>query len=634
MKKTLLVELYTEALPFKQLHNMSLSFVKNIKNELQKNIIKYEIIKWYATPQRIAIKIKNVQLEKKKNKEKKNKYTFQKIIISSIKKIHITKPMLWDKNSLKFSRPVRNILAILGKSILPIKIFNLLSNNITYGHFFLKNKKIKIKNADEYSNILLKKGMVIANYNIRKEFIKNKINQKVKEINGFVQYENNLLDEVTCLTEYPNILVGKFSKKFLKLPHELIFYIVQVFQKSFLIYNNFTNFLTSEFIIVSNINPIDKKKIIEGNKQAIQSRLYDAYFFFKEDQKIKLIEYLKLLKNILFYKKLGNLYDKTIRIQKLIIFMKKELKNDLKNAIRAAILSKCDLITNLVFEFPNMQGIVGKYYAIQNKEKKEVSEAIQEQYYPKSYNSILPKSKIGCILSICDKIDTIVGLFILNKQPSSNQDPFQLKRFAIGIVRIIIEKKITIDLKYLIQKCVFLYNYRQTNELEEKILKFFFNRIIYLCKKKKININIIKSILLLKLNNILEIYLRIKVLENYAKKVEFKHLLISYKRIGKILKKEKKNSNQFVEINLFNNKYEKNFYINLKIFKINILQLIKKKKYQKAFLQEIIFSKQIEIFFKNVLIKDKNKNVFYNRILILQKTKKYLNYFCKLSVFI
>ncbi|QJC36362.1 glycine--tRNA ligase subunit beta [Enterobacteriaceae endosymbiont of Donacia simplex] len=674
----LLLEISIEEIPSNYLLKLSKIILINFKNELKKNSFKYKKIKCFFTARRIALQIylinikqndyfytikgpfisneKNIFLNKIvklwikkyniKNKKDiffKNKYLFYKkiikglriedllsnMIINSLKNIiSIPNFMFWDKTFFKFIRPIRNIVLVLGKKNIKKNLLNLQSNNIIQGHRFMCSKKIILKNAEEYNKLLFKKGKVIVDYNERKNFIFNKIQKIANNLNLISKINKNFLEELSSMVEWPILLIGKFHKKFLTLPSEILEYIMINYQKYIPLYDKEKN-LSFYFIILINIETNNNKIIIYNHEQVIKSRFKDIQFFFKNDLKIKFDKYLDKLKNIIFQNKLGNLFEKTMRINNISQYIGKNIKTvNIQDCIRASKLSKCDLATQMVYEFPDLQGIIGMYYAKYNKENKNVIQAIKEQYQYKKDNSI-PKNIVSCILFIADKIDSITGIFSISLIPTGDKDPFALKYVTLIIIRIIIEKKIKINLTKLIIFSLSLYKENIIDK--KKILKQILFFIKKRCKNWYISLgykkNIISSILDNEINNLLILDYKIKALDLFFKN-EIKQsnfLIFTYKRINKILLKNIKyidNLNK-IDISLLKDKEEIILFKHiLKLSKIFILK-IKNNEYYNILLILSELYYPINNFFKKVIINHKDKKIKKNRILILYHIKKY-----------
>ncbi|XRX43202.1 MAG: glycine--tRNA ligase subunit beta [Buchnera aphidicola (Tetraneura sorini)] len=687
-KKTLFVEIGTEDLPAKKLYKISKLFFENFKTELYSNNVSFKEIYSFATSRRLSVKveklfIKNKKIEiiekgpsifnafnnkniptlsslswakkigikieqatrlknnfgewlvyKKIKKREKIQILLIPMIKKIIKKISFGKLMKWNKTNQKFFRPIRNISIILDKQVVPCNIFSIRSSRIINGHRSLGKQKISIKEASEYPEILIKEGKVIPCLKERRQIITNRIKTIEKKINGKIKINESLLREVTSLVEYPIVTMGSFKKKFLVLPKEVIIYTVEKEQKYFPIFNKNNEIITC-FIFVSNIQSSEKTKIIKCHEKVLNSRLSDAYFFFKKDQKQKLKDRLPLLKKVQFQKKLGNMFDKTNRIKKISEYISNKINPNLTNKVTlAAIICKCDLICNMVTTYPELQGIIGMNYALNEGIEQNIAVSIKEQYNPSFLNDNLPISKIGCILSISDKIDLLTGMFYLKKYPSSEKDPFALRRSAIGIIRIMIKQKMRINLKKLIQKSFKLYFQKQDNNNEsiEKLICFFSNRYLDLYKKKGYETNIIKSVLDIKQKSPIFIDTCIKIIINLKKNKNYKTLILSYKRISNILKQSNFKIKKIIKKSLFQNMEEKKLFdLTFELEKkINLLN--DTKKYDEIINNFINFNKPIENFFKTTIINDKNKEIKNNRLNLLNKIKQLFLYISDFSI--
>ncbi|CAL4319720.1 Glycine--tRNA ligase beta subunit [Buchnera aphidicola (Protaphis terricola)] len=676
MKKIFLVEIGTEELPAKILYQLITLFHQNTIEELKSYDIQYKKIDFFATPRRLALKIFDIDTHQKikkilkkgpsiqdafdKNgiptkaanswaqhlgiqikqadylKNKKGQWLIYyikqkqesiikllpKIIEISLKKINIKNLMRWEINNNKFFRPIRNILMILDNKIINNKIFNLKTQKKLHNHIAYKEKKICLDNAKDYPLILFKHNQIIANYNERKEKIKKEIQKIAKMINGYIKLNILLLEEVNSMVESPMSILASFKKKYIKyIPSKILIYIIEKQQKCFPIYNNKKEILPY-FIFTTNVILKNTKRVILDNERVMESRLADIIFFLNKDNQIKLLDYLPLLKNVLFYKNLGTLYDKTMRLKSLVNIISYNNKKDL---IRAVILSKCDLITDMVCEFPELQGIIGMYYAINNQEKYNIAISIKEQYLPSFSGDKLPSTMLGSILSIIDKIDTLSGMFLINEIPLSNRDPFALRRSAIGIIRIILHQKISLDLNILIMHSLKKYNKNTLNHIlvYNKIIAFLKSRLMFFYEKKGYNIKIIQSVLNTTFTDILDINQRIKALSKFQKTKQSESIFTTIKRISNILKNNYKNiNNNKININLIQTKEEKKFFEEIKIFNYNIKKLFKEKNYELILSEFKKIKYPVNEFFKKVRINDCNPEIKNNRLILLKKIEK------------
>ncbi|WP_343189687.1 glycine--tRNA ligase subunit beta [Buchnera aphidicola] len=638
MKKIFLFELGTEQLPAKTLKSLSKSFFNNFEKLLNIYNVKYKKIFWFATSRRLAIKIyltnkkkcsssfkeKKINETLKKNlknqtKSKKDIDLISKIISFSFKKIDSSKLMIWEDKKYKFYRPVRYILALLNSKIVDLKLFNICSNRVTEGHFLMEKKKITLNHAADYPIILKNIGKVLPNYEERKQIIYKKMLKKIKKINGVLNVDKSLLEEITSSVEWPNVLIGKFKKKFLKIPLEILKHVIQNIQKCFLLYEK-SKKLKNYFLIISDILTKKYEKIIIGNEIVIHSRLSDINFFLKKDRLKNLESYLPNLKNVIFQEKLGTLFDKTIRLKKLSTWICKFTGANEQESNRAAELSKCDLVTNMVFEFPELQGIIGSYYAFCDKESISVINAIKNQYCFFKKSKEIPSDLVCCTLLIADKIDTISSMFLINKIPSGEKDPFSLRRAALSIIKIIINNQIYIDLIQLIKKSIKLTTLNYKKELVFQIKNFFLIRLYNFYKEKGYPIKIIKSVLDLESNELTEI--NNKIIELFSLKEKLKLLITIFKRIQNILKKNNKKINYFVNEKLLIHESEIKLFFELKKYKITIKKLLSKKKYKESLLKIINLIKFIENFFEQTIVYDKNDDICLNRLSLLNEVKK------------
>ncbi|WAI11899.1 MAG: glycine--tRNA ligase subunit beta [Buchnera aphidicola (Macrosiphum albifrons)] len=677
IKKTLLIEIGTEELPSRLLYKISLYFHENFMKKLNFYNISYKDIRCFSTPRRLALKVIDIDttdkfieiikrgpsivhaydkngcltktamrwlkhfeininetnrlknekgewlLYKTKKKQEKIELLIPKITESALKNIFIKQYMRWEKNNQKFFRPIRNIVILLNNQTVTGNIFNIPSSNVLQNHLSSKENKITIKDARDYPKILFQKNKIIADYAIRKEEIIKNIKETAQKINGCIKNNNFLIEEVTSLVESPTILLADFEKKFLNLPKQILIHTIEKQQKCFPVYD-FKKKLLPNFILVSNINSKKPEKIIIGNQKVMHARLSDAEFFFKNDRKVKLENYLLSLKKVLFQNNLGSLYEKTLRLKIFIEWIAKYNSSNIQDSIRAAHLSKCDLVTHIVCEFPELQGIIGMYYALEDQEKKDVAIALKEQYLPAFSGDKLPYTSIGCALSIADKMDTLSGMFYVGNIPSADKDPFALRRLAIGIIRIIIAKNIPLNLKDLISKSLCLHHEKNFKNviLSDKIFKFFIKRLFHWYEETGYSIKIIKSVLSYKPTNLIDIHQKIQAISYFIKTENSELIILSIKRISNILEKENNNIAGCINIKLIKEAEEIILFNQIEKFKINTKNLFLEKKYQDILIKIKDFEQPISNFFKKVKIYDSNSKIRLNRLLLLNEIKK------------
>ena len=505
-----LVEIGTEELPPKALKALATSFADNVEAELNQAGLSFDKIEWFAAPRRLAVKVLNLatqqpskEIEKRgpavsaafdaegkptkaaegwargcgitveqaeriatdkgewlvhraKIKGQPTKNLLNDIVANALAKLPIPKLMRWADKTVQFIRPVHTVTMLLGDELIEGEILGVASARTIRGHRFLGEKEFDIQHADQYPQLLRDKGSVVADFNERKAEILAKSQAKATALGGVADIEESLLEEVTSLVEYPNVLAAKFEERFLAVPAEALVYTMKGDQKYFPIYDK-DGRLLPHFIFVSNINPEDPTAIIEGNEKVVRPRLTDAEFFFKTDLKQKLVDRLPRLETVLFQQQLGTLKDKTDRIEQLAGEIAKQIGADEAKAKRAGLLSKCDLMTNMVFEFTDTQGVMGMHYARHDGEDEEVAVALNEQYMPRFAGDELPKSLVASAVALADKFDTLTGIFGIGQAPKGSADPFALRRAALGALRIIVEKNLPLDLNDIISKAFDLY---------------------------------------------------------------------------------------------------------------------------------------------------------------------------------
>ena len=519
-----LVEIGTEELPPKALKTLATSFADNVEAELNQAGLSFDKIEWFAAPRRLAVKVLNLatqqpskEIEKRgpavsaafdaegkptkaaegwargcgitveqaeriatdkgewlvhraKIEGQPTKNLLNDIVTNALAKLPIPKPMRWADKTVQFIRPVHTVTMLLGDELIEGEILGVASARTIRGHRFLGEKEFEIQHADQYPQLLREKGSVVADFNERKAEILAKSQAKATALGGVADIEESLLEEVTSLVEYPNVLAAKFEERFLAVPAEALVYTMKGDQKYFPIYDK-DGKLLPHFIFVSNINPEDPTAIIEGNEKVVRPRLTDAEFFFKTDLKQKLVDRLPRLETVLFQQQLGTLKDKTDRIEQLAGEIAKQIGADEAKAKRAGLLSKCDLMTNMVFEFTDTQGVMGMHYARHDGEDEEVAVALNEQYMPRFAGDELPKSLVASAVALADKFDTLTGIFGIGQAPKGSADPFALRRAALGALRIIVEKNLPLDLEDLVKKSVQSYESVAQTKFEENLGK-------------------------------------------------------------------------------------------------------------------------------------------------------------------
>ena len=586
-----LVEIGTEELPPKALKTLATSFADNVEAELNQAGLSFDKIEWFAAPRRLAVKVLNLatqqpskEIEKRgpavsaafdaegkptkaaegwargcgitveqaeriatdkgewlvhraKIEGQPTKNLLNDIVANALAKLPIPKPMRWADKTVQFIRPVHTVTMLLGDELIEGEILGVASARTIRGHRFLGEKEFEIQHADQYPQLLREKGSVVADFNERKAEILAKSQAKATALGGVADIEESLLEEVTSLVEYPNVLAAKFEERFLAVPAEALVYTMKGDQKYFPIYDK-EGKLLPHFIFVSNINPEDPTAIIEGNEKVVRPRLTDAEFFFKTDLKQKLVDRLPRLETVLFQQQLGTLKDKTDRIEQLAGEIAKQIGADEAKAKRAGLLSKCDLMTNMVFEFTDTQGVMGMHYARHDGEDEEVAVALNEQYMPRFAGDELPKSLVASAVALADKFDTLTGIFGIGQAPKGSADPFALRRAALGALRIIVEKNLPLDLEDLVKKSTALFGDKLTNQnVVTDVVDFMLGRFRAWYQDEGIAVDVIQAVLARRPTRPADFDARVRAVSHFRTLDSAEALAAANKRVSNILAK-------------------------------------------------------------------------------------------------
>jgi len=520
------------------------------------------------------------------------------------------------------------MLAVYDAKTIPCVIGDVKSGATTRGHRFMSAKPFRIRTWEEYIDTL-GKNFVVLDQDRRKETIKKEINKLAENINGKVQEDEELLDTVTHLVEFPVVLMGSFSIEFLQLPKEVLISVMRNHQKYFPVFSATTNpqgyELLPYFIFVCGTPVKDPKIVISGNEKVIRARFTDAKFFFEEDTKTPLSKKIEKLKDMVFLSDLGTYYDKTQRLEKLVTYIGKTLglqENQLKELERAAVLSKADLATQMVFEFPELQGIMGKYYARISGETDLVAKAIEEQYMPTSREGKLPETLAGAILSISDKIDNISACFILGLTPTGTSDPYALRRQAIALINIVLSKELNLELKKVFRHSLELITSQfKNNELREKvdetlksIMDFIVERLKNLLVSEGFSQDVVDAVVATGCSNIVESKKKIEALEEFRRLPEFNPLAIAFKRVVNIVKGQPRDK---VEETLLVESTEHLLYQAFLEAKKSIDEKISEGRYKEALIQMKALKEPIDRYFDEVLVMDKDSRIRKNRLSML-----------------
>ena len=540
------------------------------------------------------------------------------LLPESILSIPFQKSMRWGDVSIRFARPVHWILALFGGKVIPFEVGNVRSGEVTYGHRFLRPDPIRVNDLHSYLQ-KTKEALIIVDPAERLRKIEEGMVREGRLASGRVLGDEGLLKEVNFLVEYPVVLSGSFGREFLSLPQEVVVHSMKEHQRYFPVGDDQGRLLPC-FVFVSNIIPKDPKVVVRGNERVLRARLSDAAYFFHEDQKISLEERVEQLKKVVFQAKLGTSYEKMMRFRQLGLFLVDRIDPKLRGAVeRASLLCKADLVTGMVGEFPKLQGVVGKEYARLSGEGPEVSEAIYEHYLPGFAGDRLPSSPVGDIVSMADKMDTIVGCFGIGLVPTGTADPFALRRQAVGIIRIIVEKKYSLSLLQLIEESGRQLQQRMErpfSEVKAEVLDFFRVRYHNFLLDKGYAFDVIDAVISTSFDELLDIQNRIEALRGARISKDFESIVIAFKRAMNILKGIS-GKKEMVPA-LFSEPAEKNLYQSFLGAKDKIESSLNKRAYEAAFLEMTRMRKPIDEFFDQVMVMVEDEPIRNNRLSLLE----------------
>ncbi len=677
--KTLLIELGTEELPPKSLKKLAEAFKSSILASLKEAELTQETdCKLLASPRRLAIAVANVS-EKQPNQEVERrgpaiqaafkedgspspaalgfakscgveldkldrlktdkgewlhfKQTvdgkniadiIQVVIDKAIKQLPIAKRMRWGNTESEFVRPVHWLLTLFGDDILPAEILESPSANISRGHRFHTQGDITISSADNYIAELENNGYVIVDFNQRQTMIKEQVTALASSVNGHIENDPNLLDEVTGLVEYPHALLGKIDQRFMDIPQESLIASMRDHQKYFHIVDA-NGKLMPYFITVSNISSKDVARVKSGNERVLKARLSDAEFFWQTDQKTPLEERLPALENVLYHIKLGSVASKAQRLETLASDIANQINANDKIAARGGKLAKADLVSNMVGEFSDLQGTMGRYYADKGDEHRLVGECIEQHYWPKQSGGQLPISLEAQSVSLAEKLDTLVGIYGVGEIPTGDKDPYALRRAALGILRILIEKKHALTLHQLISLASDTYA-TQGIQIDAKtqanIVEFIEERFKAFYKTEGIETNSINAVLACRPEKPLDFDARVRAIQDFSQLSEAHELSAANKRISNILKKlEPSQSSQIGKVNpsLLQDDAEKQLSEAINNVEKDSLHLFDKGDYGQGLKLLATLRDSVDNFFDNVMVMADDQAIRHNRLSLLKQ---------------
>mgnify|MGYP000258704987 FL=1 len=670
-----LVEIGTEELPPKSLKKLSDAFSNGIENGLKEAGLSYEEAKSFASPRRLALRIKGLETKQadktveKKGPSKKAAFDAEgkpsrallgfakslkiepeqleeqetpkgtwlvyrssepgkdtlsllnSIVDQSLSKLPISKRMRWGAQKVEFVRPLQWVLMIFGGEIVPGKILNIQNGNTTRGHRFHSEGELQISNADDYENVLLEQGKVIADYALRKERIRIGVQNIAEKEGGIAVIDEDLLDEVTSLNEWPVPLLGRFEERFLEVPTEALISSMKEHQKYFHALDK-NDCMMPNFITVANIESTDPTQVIQGNERVIRPRLSDAAFFFETDKKSSLEARREQLKKIIFQKDLGTVFDKTERVSKLAAKISQQIGGDASEAERAGKLAKSDLVTEMVLEFTDLQGIMGSHYARFDGETEEIALALNEQYMPKFAGDNLPDTKTGQALSIAEKLDSLVGLFGINQPPTGTKDPFALRRAALGILRIIVEKQLNLDLSEIISWSIEQYHGLKSDNIEQELVTYMLERFRAWYEDENISAEVFLSVCARRPTRPVDFDKRVKAVSAFHALEEAQALSAANKRVSNILAKQDSDlSGKQVNATLLVDAAEIELAKQLDVLSEKVSPLFDSSNYESALTSLATLQKPVDQFFDDVMVMVDDEAVKMNRLILLNQLR-------------
>ena len=675
MAQDLLIELGTEELPPKALKKLSDAFTASLVEQLAAASLEHGDVEPYAAPRRLAVLIKAVPEKQpdqtvkrtgpavqaafdadgnptkaaegfarscgvsvdevsriQDGKVEKLYYEltqpgsslsalFPAMVEKALADLPIPKRMRWGDNDYQFVRPVQWLLMLHGSDVIDAEIMGHKAGNTSRGHRFHAPADITIANAADYADRLREQGYVEASFETRRDLIRGDVEAKAQELDGVAVIDDELLDEVTALVEWPIIIAGNFEERFLDVPKEALIKTMQDNQKYFAILDDDGN-LKPHFITISNIESKDPKQVSEGNERVIRPRFADAEFFWNQDRKHKLEDNNEALKKIVFQNKLGSVYDKASRVSALAGFIADKLGSNVEHAQRAGILSKADLSSEMVLEFGSMQGIAGRYYAEHDGEPGDVPAAIQEQYKPLFAGDSLPQTATGQAVSLADKLDTLMGIWAAGQQPTGAKDPFALRRAALGVLRIIIEGELELNLRELLEQASAAYaDEIGAKEKVQEVYDFAMDRLRPYLVDQGYTPQQFEAVVAVNPASPLDFTKRISAVKKFSAMKQADSLSAANKRIRNILKKVEGTVADTVDRKLFQEAQETSLFGAIATQKMATKPLLETGEYDKVLANLATLKDTVDAFFDSVMVMAEDEALKNNRIALLAELR-------------
>ncbi|WP_038175814.1 glycine--tRNA ligase subunit beta [Vibrio pacinii] len=679
MAKEFLIELGTEELPPTQLRTLAEAFAANFEAELKEANLAHEGVKWYAAPRRLALRVAALaegQADKVVEKrgpaiavafdaegnatkaaqgwargngitvdqaerlttdkgewllfkqEVKGQATSEIVVelaAKALANLPIAKPMRWGNKTTQFIRPVKTLTMLMGSDLIEGEILGVASSRTIRGHRFMGEQEFTIDSAEQYPAILAERGKVMADYQERKAIILADAQKAAAAVGGIADLEDDLVEEVTSLVEWPVVLTAKFEEEFLKVPSEALVYTMKGDQKYFPVYSygegDDNKKLLPNFIFVSNIESKEPRYVIEGNEKVVRPRLADAEFFFNTDRKRPLIDRLPELDQAIFQKQLGTIKDKTDRITELAGYIAEQIDANVEKSKRAGLLAKCDLMTSMVFEFTDTQGVMGMHYATHDGEDEQVALALYEQYMPRFAGDDLPSTGISSAVAMADKLDTIVGIFGIGQAPKGS-DPFALRRASLGVLRIIVENGYNLDLTDLIGKAKALLGDKLTNDnVEADVIDFMLGRFRAWYQDAGFSVDVIQAVLARRPTKPADFDQRVKAVSHFRELDAAEALAAANKRVGNILAKFDGELAAEIDLALLQEDAEKILAENVEVMTEALEPAFATGNYQQALSKLAELREPVDAFFDNVMVMADDEALKNNRLTLLNNLR-------------
>ena len=667
-----LVELGTEELPPKALKSLGEAFAIQFEAALSQADLSFDSVSWFAAPRRLAVYVSGLaegQADKVVEKRgpavsaafdadgnptkaaqgwargngidvadaerlvtDKGEWLLHKahvpgqsvaellegLINQAVSKLPIPKPMRWGNYNTQFIRPVHTLCVLYGSEVVNVSVLGLTSGRVVQGHRFHGEGRFELDHADNYASAL-EKQYVLADFEARKDKVRQQLEDAAKNLSLKPDYDEELLEEIASLVEWPVVLQAGFDKGFLEVPKEALIYTMKDDQKYVPLLDS-DGALSNTFLFVTNIESHDASQVISGNEKVIRPRLADAEFFFNSDKKTTLESRLESLETVLFQKQLGTLKEKSERISALSAFIASQIDANETQAARAGLLAKTDLMSNMVMEFPDVQGVMGKYYALNDGEDAPVAEALYEQYMPRFAGDALPSSGVSASVALADKLDTLVGIFGIGQLPKGDKDPFALRRAAIGVLRIVTELSLPLDLETLVSKAIDVYGDKLTNaETQTQVVDFVLGRFNALLQDQAIAIDVIQAVAARRPTKPSDYLARVHAVDKFKALEEAEALAAANKRVANILAKQNVEVTATVNIDesLLAEDAEKALYVELKAAQKEVEIAVPSQDYTRILTTLATLRNVIDNFFDNVMVMADDEAVKHNRLALL-----------------